>query len=463
MLTKVRVINTLSTITKKAVEFIYTDFYAPLIALLTLFFWVSGFSLAGVLLFSLIGTFIFVVQRDMTPVLPLLLSIFFLPSNLSIFSNILSYLVFLPALGGLIYHFIKYPLKEFYFGKLLFPLFLIFFTMLLGGIFSDEILSYGLGLVQIFGIGFAMLFAYVVLSQYICPSEAFDNKHYFYHSLLIICAVPCVEMFFSTLFFINCPTGVITYKTLGWGDKNFIGYMILLAVPICFYFIVKAQKQRMYIYMGALVFFLISILFISCDGATGILIVCTPFLFYFTYKRVTVNKKQAVIYFAYAVLLTIAIILLIISIASGNLIGYLNTHFFNDTGRTRIYKQAMELFAKHPIFGVGVYYPVLKGSVGYINYHSTIHHALATTGICGFLAYAYLTYKRIKIAVQNFSDFNFYGLLSIIFYMAYCFIDCGEFLMIVIFINVITLILERENTHPEKNTLKPLKVLSKRV
>ena len=78
---------------------------------------------------------------------------------------------------------------------------------------------------------------------------------------------------------------------------------------------------------------------------------------------------------------------------------------FGTSGRDVLYKEAIELFKAHPLFGVGRGYlgPNYKlNSVGVYWFHSTVLQVAATMGIVGLAAYAYYYYVRFAILFKNF-------------------------------------------------------------
>lgn len=425
-------------------DFLYGNCYIAVVSLSVLFFWISKWQTAGFLTFVIIACYVFISQRDMTPVLPLLLGIFFMPSDISAFAEINVYLLFVPAAVCLVIHFVRFPIKKIRCGALTAPLIFVFVSFLIGGIFSDEIAGYFFGTVQILGIGIGMLFAYFVLNQYICPPNGTDIKKYFFYTVLFVCLIPCIELYYAKSI-LGQPAD---YATMGWGDKNFVGYMILVAVPICYYFM--ANVKNIIPYFALLVFFCATAVFSECDGAIGILLIMTPFITIYTYRRINPNGRKLFACLFFASVLFFASWLLCIEITQRKFTEYVFNNLLNDTGRTDIYIVAWQRFLLYPIFGNGVYYPVLPDSITPINYHSLIFHVLATTGVVGFIAYSFYIYRRFKTLTYRTSDFNVYAFFSVLFYELYCFADCGEFLMIVIFVNVTVLITEYVNALPQE-------------
>ena len=439
-------------------DFALTIFYPILIALLTLLFWVWGNYVVGFFVFSCIGTFFFITRRDISPVFPLVLAIMFMPSGLYTFEHPLFYLVFLPAGVGLVIHFIKYPIEKFKVGELALPLAFVFISFCLGGIGSADIAYYHLGLVQIFGIGFAMLVAYLIITQYLCPDDNFNFKEFFFQTLIVICLIPCIEVFLAVTLKINCPYPMSTSPSLGWGNKNFVGYIILFAIPLCCYFI--ATKKQIVPYFLVLGVFVGCLFLLESDGATGIVAIMSPLLFYFTYKRSKIKNKKAFLHFTLTVVFIVVVVLFIYALNNKDFFKSFVKHFLNDNARTWIYSIAWKTFLKYPVFGNGAYAPFILSEIqNFSNYHSTIFHPLATMGIVGFIAYAFLLYKRLKVSTKNCSSFNLFGTLAIVLYELYTFIDSGEFIMIIFFVNLMALVLEYENSKPTPTkfcTLKPL-------
>ncbi len=424
-------------------NFIYSNYYLVFVALIVLFFWTAGWIYAGFSALIIIGCYIFLTQRDMTPIIPLLLSVLFLVKDPSVFSSIWIYLTFIPVLGCLIAHFIMYPIKKIKLGKLFFPLLAVFIAYLLGGIGSSEIAFYSLGFVRIFGIGLTMLVIYFVLSQYICPDKHRDFKGYIFNTLLFICIIPCVQLLEVVYVYNRLPGDVAAY---GWGNSSAVGSLILIACPSCFYLMVKEKK--IIPYFLALAFFIFTIITANHDSGIGILVIMLPVLAIFTYRYVSPEKK-----FLYTIFLYVGAIGTVLGIffylsSKGDLLTVFTQRFLNDTGRTDLYLEAIKRFLIYPIFGNGAYYPELYPVLGFKDitvYHSVIFHPLATMGIVGFLAYGYLIFGRYRILMQKNTLFNFYAFYSATLFQIYAFIDCVEFLMVIVFLNVLVMLTEKVN------------------
>ncbi len=429
---------------KNVSNFLYTNCYIAAVALLALLFWVSGWVYAGVIIFAVIACYIFLSQRDITPVLPLVLSILFMPKDMTAFNSFGIFITFIPVAICLIAHFIIYPVKKFKFGKMFFPHLAVFLAFVLGGMFTDEISNYALGIVQILCVGLGTFFAYVVLNLYICPDDKRDFKSYFFSILLFVSLIPCIEGWYIK-FIMNSTLG---FHTFGWGNTGFIGYTILIAVPICYYFMVKYKHVLPYFLI--LGFEVASAILFKHDGAIGIICIMLPFITLFTYKHIRTEKRFAYCGLFYIGGLALVAGLSVYLLKEGDIFYTFFRHFINDTGRTPIYIEAIAKFLKFPIFGRGAYYPILYPATGdQVIYHSVFFHPLATMGIVGVLAYGYLIVSRFRILTKRANLFGYYAFLSALLFQIYASIDCGEFLIVVYFITILVTFAEKAIDMPD--------------
>ena len=425
-----------------AEDFFYSVKYPLLVLFLTLLFWTTGWVFWGFLTFVLIGCFILINFEDLSLLISLLLSILFLPNDLSSFTNPLFYLVFAPAGVCLVYHFIKFKPRKIFLGKMVKPLIFIFLTMLLGGITSaNASQNYSYGLPQILEIGAGMFVIYFVLSQGFLPKKDINAHDYFMRIVLCAGLVPVFELYLCAVLKINAVNETLNYDNFGWGDKNFIGYILLIIIPTACYFITRSKNI---LPSFALLFFLIfSTIFSRCDGAIGILVLSSPVLCFFTYKHLNKTNKNLFLCLSLLVLTIGGGIAVYKAFTEPSFLRYAYRRFLETDIRDFLYITAFNVFKEFPIFGGGVFLPAMKVYKNLVNYHSSFFHVIATTGILGLFAYVYLTVNRVRIFTAKNTPFNLFIFISYLLFFCYSSIDCGEFLIVVTFINVCSLAVEQ--------------------
>ncbi len=434
---------------ERITDYFYGYSYPVITAGVVLLFWLLNLQIVGILFLVLCGCYIFITQRDMTPILPLLFIAPISFSDLRLFDTVIPIFIFAPALVSLIIHFIKHPFKKPFVGKVFFSHIGVCVALSVGGIFYAhrwDYISRGLPLILCAGVG---VFAeYVVLLQYIEPNGKCDLKKYFSFSLIVTVLLAVCQFAFQ---------GTINYFALGsffptpdvqnfaWANTNFLGYFVLLAVPMCFYLMTQTKKV-----LPLLIVFTIycaAIIVIKCDGALGILIITILPLIIFTYRRIDAKQKTVYLLFFTVLAVVAVIIVAYLFTSSENFLGYLIKHFLSDTGRTPFYKTAWKLFKEQPLFGVGLGYNVIE-------FHSTIFEVLGCTGIFGLFVYIWYYVKRIDVLTKRNTSFNFFAFFSFFLYEAYASIDNGEFIFLMLYLTAVIIVTELTNA--KKTTALPL-------
>ena len=438
-------------------NFIYSFYFPLAVAFFTLFIYFTKMQLAGIFTFCLFATIVLIIQKDMFPLIPPLFNVVFLFSDLSVFTNPLSFIVFIPLVIGFIIHFVKYPLKKVKFGLYGISLIFIFLSLVLGGVLTSEYLSYfnpsaswfGEGLSLMLGVGLGMIAEYFLLKNGLYNEERkdFDVKSYFSYTLIFTAIGVALQLLLMRA--LNYP------RDFGWGNINFCGYVFMLAIPSAIYLMIKTNHIFTYL---AIILVLFLITYISgSDGALGTMLMFTPLMVVYAYLKL--DKKQKLVFFNTCITLIIALLIIaIISlIFSDVIVYYVKKHFLNDTGRSPLFMMALDAFKQNPLFGKGIFFPIKNtlGSIILVNYHSSIFNTLATTGLFGMLALVFNYFARAKILMKNNSLFNSCAFFAVGMYIAYSSVDHGEVTMLLILVTGILAVTEKLNAS-EKSKLKPL-------
>lgn len=436
---------------------IYSNLFPLLISLLTLvFYFVNGF--IGILIFSITATFIFIFCKDMSGVLPLFFNAPFLLSDLKIFDNPLNFLVFLPALIGVIFHFIKHPSKV-KLGVYGISLLCVLLSYFLSGIlyenhyffFQPDKAWFGLTMSLVLGVGLGSIVTYLVLKIGLHSERIknFDLSVYIANTLIYLALMVTMQVIFTR------ATGNMT-AWFGWGHRNFTGIIILLSVPMCAYLLIKTE--RIFTYLFIILFLTLGTVISEVDAATGIILIFSPLMAFYILSKLKKRKKMIFLNACYTfVLLFLALVFYKLA-SDPTYLHSLYNRFIDDSGRTYIYQNAIKLFKENPIFGKGVFYPFIHMYWWTTNYHSSIIQALATTGVFGLTMLLFTYFARFNILMKKDTPFNGCALLTVIFFIAHSSIDCGE--STVISLIVVALITATEHLNKfDKQTL-PLLSLS---
>lgn len=435
---------------EKVKEYFYGNIYPAISAAIVLVFWALNLQFLGLAYLVLTACYIFITQRDLTPILPLLFTAPMTFSELDSFSTAIPYILFAPAAIAIIIHFVRFPIKKAFIGKLFLPLVAVSLALFAGGIFSTHLNSYHKGLVYILAVGVAMLAEYFVLGQYLSPDKNFDLKKYFSICIITVACLSCAQLIFANaLSLIN--DGKILNGNFSWANTIHIGYMTLFAIPLCFYLMANAKKILFPLIL--VVFFVGCAILTVSDGTIGILAICLlPIVIYSYFKIKPENRTLYSVFFLCLFSIFAISLIILCSVLKSDFLNYLTIHFLNDTGRTRIYKKALDAFTNFPVFGVGLGYPVGGSCGGY--FHSTIFQVMGTMGIVGILVYVWYFAARIKIFTEKQSFFNFYAFISFLLFEVYSFIDNGEFTFLMIYTTAFVLITELNNK--KSKGLEPL-------
>jgi O-antigen ligase len=129
-------------------------------------------------------------------------------------------------------------------------------------------------------------------------------------------------------------------------------------------------------------------------------------------------------------IIIIALIILVSSYTYENILLELKM-FFSASSRIELYEEAIDLFAKYPIFGVGLGYMgeaiiETSGLVLY-NFHSVILHVMATMGVFGIIVYLIYYIVRFKILMHSGSTSSLFLTIAFIMFECYALIDTAEF------------------------------------
>ena len=420
---------------KKVSNFLYSDYYFLSLIILTTIMWglgqiASGIgTVASLTIMLLLISLVVIMQRDVMPVYPLVFFTMFALSS----PNLPSYMwvVAIPA-GFLalaaVFHIVYYKIEDFKFGKLFFPMFILFTTILLGGIgsrFQSNPLGKWLGGVLLV---IAPLFVYFITMNYV------ENKGtlrlYVAKTTLYFGLTMTIHLF---IYYIFKPASLIAIAPLvphlGYGISNTIATYFLITAPMGFYLYTQTKNRLAYIYlvMGLIEFG--SIVLTTSRGGTlfGVLeFVVTAIVTIFV-----VDKKQRKGYLIFA-----GMMLIVAGVMFGamyrKILGFI-AHVFSDgmqdSGRFEIYREAIACFFEYPVFGVGLGYvgkdDAIFNTIGIYMFHNTILQYAADLGLVGLCALAYLYFARLEILFEKMDLYSIFMLMAFIGFEGYSLLNTG--------------------------------------
>lgn len=397
-------------------KFVYGVFYPLLVAVWVFLCYAINLQALGLGVLIIAACFFFFTNEDLTPVIPIFALFIFLIRDFSALAS-LPYTVFYALLAiSVIFHLFKYPFKKFRTGKLFFPLCLVSFALMLGGVLSPAVIAFAVGLPTVIGAGGLLLFIYLLFLNGIKPQKGFNLAVY----LCCVIVIAAVTVSFQLLF-----------NGAKWGNTNAAATVILIAVPACCYLMTKTRYLSSL--CAVIVFFAASLYLTGSDGCMGILAVASPFIFAFTVSKLkSAEKKHALIFAEIALLVLCAACFVYLLINGTDKVIEEFLRRADSRVRIKLYLAAIDCFIKYPLTGVGLGYNdptifITENALQPFNFHSVFLHVLGTMGIIGIIAYAVYYTARFKIIISNPSHFNFYVFISFVLFEAYAMIDTCEF------------------------------------
>lgn len=439
-------------------NFLY-GYYYPLVTAFWVFLcYAFNIQTVGLLVMIAAACFFMVFIGDMLPILPLFAYFLFLIRDFTLLLKPVYIVFYILLVLCLIFHFIKYRPQNFIAGKLFFPLILVTFALTLGGIFSVYSIYWTNGLPSVLAVGPLVLLIYSVFMNGINAPYRLDLKKYICN--IVVCGVIfcCFELLVMKT---ELYAGLIEdQNSLTWGSTNTLTTLILIAVPCCFYLMIKTGKVVSL--FSVIAFFTFSTYIAGSDGCLGILIFTLPFLVILTYLKLPRKyRREFMICIAVCVLGCLVFALLYLLIVGYDTIFNKISDMTSDSGRILLYEEAINLFNKNPFFGAGLgfidesLFTPVEGSLHLFNFHSTVFHVLATLGIFGVIAYFVYYALRFSVLFGGNSDFNAFIYVAFIDFTAYGLIDVCEFNVVPIlsYITLLFVIVEKTNAVSDDKSL----------
>ncbi len=432
---------------EKLSHFFYGKTFPIQIALIITLCYIADLTLVALAVVSILASIIFIFYKNLAPILPLLFMVVMSFTDYDVMNGITPYLVLLPAIISFIAHFIIHPFKFERPSALFYALIFVTLAYAFAGITRDDY-EFTFGIAYLVSLGPVMIIIYLLFSNSIMPRENFCIKKYLCYTLITTGLAMTAQIAFVRYIEIS-----EIWAELGWGNVNGCAAYLLLCIPACYYLIIKSRI--IYPLLICLLALYAGIFISGSDAALGVSVLYSPFLLFYTYRRIYRTKRNAFVYSTLAIVLSfaIAVTILIYEFGFEGMLNYLQIDT-SVSGRGEIHQKAIELFKENPLFGYGFKYAE-EGStpspIRLYNFHSTLFHVMATMGIFGIIAYALYFLVRFVILMRGCTPFTVTMLVAFIMFESYAMVDTGEFnaipLMcsVTVIITVVEWVTKKEN------------------
>lgn len=439
---------------KSIKSFIYGYYFPVCVSAWAFICFILNLQTLGFLVLLVSGTLILISVSDITPIIPLFTGFILLVKSYAPLITLPYFIAYGFLVLCFVIHYIRFPIKSLYLGKLFFPLCLVTAALFLGGTLSSYVSIYANGLVTAFSIGPAVLVIYFVFLNGARPPKNIDLKIYLCVSLIAATVFAGFEIIYIAL---NDYSVFINVFNLGWGNFNTFGAMVLIAVPLCGYLMAKTGKITTM--LSVITFLVASDILCGSDGSSGIVLFSLPFIAVCVYFNVDKKHRKKLCYYAFFAVFAVMIAGLAISIKGKfeEIIEVAVVHA-NSNGRSNLFHIAMSLFKSNPLLGIGLGFndeSVYVTSPDAFNFHSTFSNVAATMGIFGLAAYTVYYFFRFRIIMGGRSSFNVFVFLSFIMFEAYGIVDVCEFNLIPLmsYITILLAVTESTNGKAEDSRL----------
>lgn len=430
---------------------VYSDWYLLAIAALVVLFWALEAMVAGFVTLLLIISFLLVVKRDMTPCMPVLMSVYCVISK-GEFPPYFAYMfiILVPVAGSLVFHFIYYRTDKISGGAFGFAYLLVAASMFMGGITSNQLNDEMKGLTFAAFLGLLPFAVYELIVNCCNGLKKSEFVNYVCRAFAYLGLLITVQLL---IYYIRVWTGMIPAGRevhLGWGISNGAATVLLTTMPVTMYVAVTDKKLwRSFLFALLSVAQMVAVIATVSRGA--ILVGIAEFVLMII-ASVAFNKHRKAYITAY-VLMTVAVVIFCV-VFKDRLTAFIERAFSNGlagSGREELYKEAIDVFGQNKLFGVGFGY---IGVNSYLNsnpmyyFHSTFFQTIASLGLFGLVASVYMYYKRVKFAFSKGRAFNVFLIVSCFGFEGYAMINTFTFLAVpgLLLIAILTAVNERSNS-----------------
>lgn len=402
-------------------EFMMTGRYMMLLFAVAAVFSTFELNVSGVLCFACIIGFTLVISDDMLATfMPFMLTCLLGAKCYNSFSVFIKHIPLgIVLIICIVLHFVLYPRKLQFRGKLLIPMLLVSVAVTLGGVgfISKEEYFSGVSIFYILALGFGMVFLYVLFYSHLTVRKDYSLID---KITLIMVLAGCFASFVTIAFYLIHINEVIeTHDLLFMQWRNNYSTFFMLCIPFAF---LRGNKKPYSIVLGFVFFFCIlltgsrgGLVF----GAIEMLMCCALFILY--------DKRRRLTYIAICGCLVFALLIFSREFFSffgstvDRLLAAINGILVGEQQEVRYYqyKRGIEDFFNNPILGTGIGYmgnrDVYAGADFSIAwYHCEPIQVAASFGLVGIAAYVYQFIKRMILLWRKPTMFNMTVFLSYI-------------------------------------------------
>ena len=410
----------------------YSSWYPILLLLISFVSWVTHQPLVGIYILIFLCVISLIIVRDITPslyIIPLMLMTTstedFLAHSANFNAIIVAAVLFSVALVS---HIVIYR-QHYRSGRLTKPLIFVCIAMFLGGIGSPYIKQYFDNILFVLSLAPLMLALYIIARSCVELPRDVDAKIYFARIISMFAVFAALQVLVLRLriegdFLENLRAPLQS----GWANRNGLATILLIGIGTMFYYADNAKRGNFLLFHLAFALDLSLVFTYSRGGGLAGLIQFVAIVII-----MLVKGKHKVQFLIAGGMWTVGIgaAFIVFREYLPELIKRLHEVGMGSNGRSRLFREAWELFKQYPIFGVGFGYYNEGGLVHYPNtiywIHNTVLQVMSFMGIVGVAIYIYYYIERIKMWLHHVNVFKLFGMCSIIAFEGQSLVDTGTF------------------------------------
>ena len=404
---------------------LFTDWYIVFIAAVVFLSWFANFFAVSLSILFVVMAYALYTQKTMLPVVPMLIMFsFMLPLDFQLSASGVSgywYFAIVGALpvSGFFFFFIKNKIK-FKRSRFLLPSLVFCAALLCNGINTPYYLK-GINFMMIGQQCVLYLLMAVILFNGIEKLEFQYLAKCLFAAGLVIATQVLVQYIRADGIRAALDTKATTET--GWGMSNTVAAVLAMCVPAAFYLAAKSKYN--YIFLAGAVYFILGVFFTLSRGGVLFMVLLLPFSVYGCLKQTPKENRRAA---AVTLLSSLALVTLTMLVFWEDLNGVILNPLakgLDDSSRFQLYKEAIEVFIKHPIFGVGWVGDTQRVPPfeEFYALHSTLFQYLASGGIILTIAAVWFFGKRYLTFYADFKPCHLFFLMSLLAHDLYGLID----------------------------------------
>lgn len=444
------------TLRERINEVLDSEYALMFYTLLAFMFYELNISELTFFMFGLLVFYTCFFRDDLTPLYVIPLFVLISTSN-GFVASTFSYVVFAIsgalALPALIYFFIKQfavNKKKLKLGKLFWPLVAVVGLSFVAGWGSDIYQPDQAWKFQILAV--AVLAFYEVLLNFTKPNA----KNYVIGCFIAFCFLAIFQMVAQVLLTEDFM-GLIESKGFQIGNGNMINQTALIfsiTIPLTLSLALESDKPWLWVLVAVCIGFAL----IATGSRANMMFGAIAGIAGFIYLLIKLKKNKAFMAFGYTCIAAAVVFAVLgVTLLKDSLFSWVFDRGFTSSGRVNLYNIALEMFAKYPILGTGLFAadPALGFNTCMYMYHSLFFQTLACGGMVGLAVVVYYYIGKFQIMCKKFTSFKYFGLLSVLAFEAYAMVDMVGLVASMVLVGLMPLIImELEPQEQPKNLLK---------